>query len=108
MLEYPFPGNVRELQNIIQNSVIMSDSDLIDNLPLVTNTTTAIKPILTTEDRPQGRSLSDQLLALEKALLKSARKKCRTTREMAAYLGTSQTSLIRKLKKHGLNSSMRQ
>ena len=56
----------------------------------------------------QNRSLSDDISAIEIEYLKRAIQACRTTREMAAYVGTSQTTLIRKLKKYGLTIEMRQ
>ena len=35
LLQYPYPGNIRELQNIIERSVIFADSDMIkpEDLP---------------------------------------------------------------------------
>jgi transcriptional regulator with PAS, ATPase and Fis domain len=50
----------------------------------------------------QGR-LTDELLALEKKILKTAISRCRSTRALASELGISQPTVVRKLKKHALS-----
>ena len=47
-------------------------------------------------------NLSDVLDALEKEMLKAAKRQCRTTRDMAEFLNISQPSVIRKLKKYSI------
>ena len=45
----------------------------------------------------------DTLNRLEKEVLARALSQCRSTRELAARLKTSQPTVVRKLKKHGLS-----
>lgn len=98
---YPFPGNVRELKNIIKKAVVMSEGELLDEF---------LRPALlgATEPREVGgrglrkKHLNDELLTIEKELLKAAMGCCKSTRQLAAQLGISQPTIVRKLKKHGL------
>jgi PAS domain S-box-containing protein len=101
---YSFPGNTRELKNIIESAVVLSDEPHIDSFLSV-----SIKkdsgPLLTPATPPSFTTPVDYVDAmnqLEKQLLMSSKQQCRTTREMADFLHISQPSVVRKLKKHGL------
>ena len=99
---YPFPGNVRELKNVIKKAVLMSEHHFVDDviyqsLPL--NMSTFVASV---DDSQQEKGLSDQVLNLEKDILQHALRCCRTTREMARFLKISQPTVVRKLKKHKL------
>jgi PAS domain S-box-containing protein len=105
LYSYNFPGNVRELKNIIHNAIIMSETDLVDEL-ILKNLENLKNEMIFQPNRMQHNSLRDQISAIEVDYLKRAAQTCRTTREMAAYVGTSQTSLIRKLKKYGIRPTL--
>jgi transcriptional regulator with PAS, ATPase and Fis domain len=103
---YAFPGNVRELKNLIKRAVVMGESEMLDgflkrSLELVN---TSGKP----ESFPgAGRPrLSDDVNAYEKELLKRAVRQCRTTRELSSALGISQPTAVRKMKKYKLSFSV--
>ncbi|MBW2614498.1 MAG: Fis family transcriptional regulator, partial [Deltaproteobacteria bacterium] len=49
--------------------------------------------------------LTEKLQHVERKVLKNALVHCSSTREMAKYLGISQPSVVRKLKKHGISTS---
>ena len=98
----PFPGNVRELRSLIKKTVVMSENDLIDgrfmkNLGKAPDTRAAIQD---TSVKPG--SLNEELALVESKRLAQALQCCRNTREMAEFLGISQPTVVRKLKKHGL------
>ena len=99
---YAFPGNVRELKNILENSVVMSSSDQLDEyIQSSIETGEAPAPadaILPVNGNPLN--LARQLEAAEKTILLEARKQCR--REMAQVLGISQPSVVRKLRKYDI------
>ncbi|QAZ67701.1 sigma-54 interaction domain-containing protein [Solidesulfovibrio carbinolicus] len=99
---YAFPGNVRELVSIIQKAFVMSDDDdLTDALieALAGDTPPAV-------DTPSGpRPLADSTEQTAIRRLREAMAACRTTREMAAHLGVSQATVVRKLKRYGLSRS---
>jgi len=100
---YPFRGNVRELKNLIKKAVILSEQDDITRRLL----SSIGRDVLDEwsripEESAAVNSLDDVMAALEKEMLKSAKRRCRTTREMAAFLNISQSGVIRRLKKHHL------
>jgi transcriptional regulator of aromatic amino acid metabolism len=49
------------------------------------------------------KNLHDTMMEFEKKILENAIALCHTTYDLAGYLGISQTSAFRKLKKHGLS-----
>ncbi|WP_244963522.1 sigma 54-interacting transcriptional regulator [Oceanidesulfovibrio marinus] len=94
---YPFPGNVRELVNIIKKGVALHDGDVLDEF---------FEDALHSPsgDSPSRElSLSQELDRAERLALQRAVAACSTTRQVAALLGTSQPTVVRKLKKHGLS-----
>ncbi|CAB1079413.1 Response regulator of zinc sigma-54-dependent two-component system [Olavius algarvensis Delta 1 endosymbiont] len=103
MQSYPFRGNVRELKNILKKAVVLSEQQKID--PIV------IKSLQMAEGKgekfspPKRRrlKLTDEILALEKQMIKEAMKHCRNLREIAHELGISEPTAFRKMKKHGLS-----
>ncbi|MCG2744476.1 MAG: sigma-54 dependent transcriptional regulator [Desulfobacteraceae bacterium] len=95
LIDHPWPGNIRELENVISSSVIMTTGTVITSasLPddfhkesLVTPTTDSMK-------------LSDmEQSMMRKALLKSDGNKARAAR----MLGIDTSTLWRKMKRYGL------
>lgn len=104
MQDYSFPGNTRELKNIIENGVVLSEEAKLDAF-LLASIDTSARPKLPSAGHSMSSTpidLSAILGTFEKQLLQEAKQHCRTTREMAAYLNISQPSVVRKLRKHGL------
>ena len=62
---YPWPGNIRELQNVIERSVIVCETEDF----AVDEDWLAREPVKT---QPLDRSLSDRLLTQEKELIEAA------------------------------------
>ena len=97
-----FPGNVRELRNIIKQAVVMSENDVLDSFIL------GGLPEVHGDERSRGQrwkkgaSLSEQIGDFERQLLLKTLSRSRTTRELAHLLGTSQPTIVRRLKKYGL------
>lgn len=107
---YHFPGNVRELLNIMQQAVLLSDAHCLGTylktLPLAAPPRPAALP-LPAEKPPipagrPGAAYETAVFEAERSSLLEALNTCRNTREMAASLGISQASVSRKLRKHGL------
>ena len=100
---YPFPGNIRELKNMIENAVVMSDQGRIDDFVQASLSEDQPFPISCHQSAIKGSlRLSDTLAEVEKALLTQVKRQCRNTRQMAHILGISQPSVVRKLRKHKL------
>lgn len=104
---YAFPGNIRELKNFIKNAVVISETDILENI--IPDNRVA-SPILKIEEKqPESfaknkTGLNEELYRVEHKKLKEAiaHSRAKTTREIARYLNISQSSASRKLKKHGL------
>ncbi len=97
---YDFPGNVRELINIIKQAIVMCDKQLLDDylVKMLSRKTATIKA----QSKKRYNTLADRIRAAEHEMLMQAAVKCRTTREAAKFLGISQSSVVRKFKQHGI------
>jgi PAS domain S-box-containing protein/TyrR family helix-turn-helix protein len=101
---YPFPGNVRELKSLLKKAVIMSDRELLDDFiigSLGEESGAVGRRVL---EKRSPRTLSEGVDRVEREILAQALRKCKTTRQMARYLGISQPTVVRKLKKYGLSA----
>jgi PAS domain S-box-containing protein len=103
MQSYPFRGNVRELKNIIKKAVVLSEQQKIDPIVIKSLQITEEKTEKAAPKRQRKRKLTDEILTLEKQMIKDAMKHCRNLREIAHELGISEPTAFRKMKKHGLS-----
>ena len=104
---YPFPGNVRELKNILKKGVVLSESTYLDNyltngLPLILHSQ---KPITT--ENSSLINFRSMMMASEKEILLQALEGNTTTREIAKKLQIDHSTVVRKLKKHNLSTARR-
>ena len=95
---YHYPGNVRELENILEHSYVLSRSDEITINDLPQNILDTVSPVRT---RRATTNLKQSLDAVESECLSSACRRYKTQRQIADALGTSQPTVARLLKKHG-------
>lgn len=103
---YAFPGNVRELKNILKHAVVMNENNLIDSIiSQKTETGTSYERWLSALNESNDNNLNELLKDFESSVLKHAMERCRSTRKMAAYLGTSQSRIARLLKKHHMSTT---
>ncbi len=96
LLRYYYPGNVRELQNIVERAVFLSNGDYIDvkDLP---------EEILNTEKEviPQKNRLKSAIQNAEMNVIRETLEKTKGNREKTAkILGISERALFYKLKKY--------
>ncbi len=107
--EYQFPGNVRELENIIERSVAMERSTIIlpESLVLAqykgqASTGKGASPITLP---PEGLDLDQTLDALEKTLILQALQKTQGNKQRtAALLKINLRSLRYRMLKHGMEA----
>jgi len=91
---------VRELVGIIQKAFVMGEGD---DLTEALEEAMGVSPssgLIAPGSSP--RSLTETTDQATLRILKQAAARCRTTREMAAYLGVSQSTVVRKLAKYGM------
>jgi transcriptional regulator with PAS, ATPase and Fis domain len=106
LTHYEWPGNIRELENLIERLILTIDEPAIypKHLPLAI--TGAVEQdedssSFSIEQELNGKQdLKKTLEKIEIQLIAKAYKQCKTTYEMADYLGISQPSVIYKLKKY--------
>ena len=104
LASYPYPGNVRELMNICERLVVMAETELVDlpDLPMQITSHTPEKQLSSNRISP-GTSLQQTLDQVEKDLLKKALQQFNNQTEIAVALKVNQSTIARKLKRHGLN-----
>lgn len=101
LLRYDWPGNVRQLINVVQNTVLACDTDAIEpqHIPIEVRTAVTDESEVRGLEALAGLSL-DQL---EKEAIRSALLAAGGNREQAAKkLGIGERTLYRKLKEYGL------
>jgi two-component system response regulator AtoC len=102
MLQYSWPGNIRELQNCIERGMVLSAGPLIDidSLPdRVRESNDEIKQLLRTDEL----SIKKMTEAVERILIRRALEKTEGNRTSAAkLLELSHRALLYKIKEYGL------
>lgn len=103
LTQYPWPGNVRQLENSLYRAVSMLDSELmdVDNLLLPEPQSPAMQPSYYQEND----TLEQAIKRFEKSILKHMYPKYPSTRLLARQLGLSHTSIANKLKEYGIQKN---
>ena len=92
LLMYDWPGNIRELENVLESAVALSESDIIyaEHIRL--------------ESEPERLTLKDRLKAEEKRIIRQTLAQCGGNRTAAMEeLGLSKTVFYGKLKEYQLS-----
>jgi len=101
--EYNFPGNVRELENLLQRAFAMADGAIIEHVDFPRAIMRGSEQTATAADI---RSLEEHLETIEKDAIQSALEQTRWNKTAAAKkLGMSFRSFRYRLKKLGLDQS---
>ena len=100
LMRYAYPGNVRELQNIVERAVVMARGDVVTqaDLPMeIQEMQSATAPVAS------GSTLSEQVEELERKAIVQALDQADGIQSRAAdMLGLTERNLRYKLKKYGL------
>jgi transcriptional regulator of aroF, aroG, tyrA and aromatic amino acid transport len=99
---YPWPGNVRQLQNALYRALTLLDGNEITkehiHLPSCATTVSYI------DENFEG-TLDQEVKKFEKDLLKKLYPSYPSTRQLARKLGLSHTAIANKLREYGINKA---
>ena len=101
LLAYKFPGNIRELQNIIERLVITTFGERIES--------NHVQSMIKADPVPYGNEiipLKEAVEKVEKNLLMAAFREYKTTRKVAEVLKIDQSTVVKKSKKYGLSKNI--
>jgi DNA-binding NtrC family response regulator len=102
LLKYQYPGNVRELENIVEQAVVLSRGETIATRDLPVNLR-GLGSENAPADHPESSSFDARVAAFEKNLIRDALARAGGVQTKAAgLLGMSERHLRYKLKKYGM------
>lgn len=105
MESYSWPGNIRELKNIIENMVIVSPNEYLQTEDLPWNTkvkgNAVLRSIQSLSDN-ENISLNEAVETLEKNMIEEALRTCGSTRKVAEKLKVNQSTIVRKMQKYDI------
>jgi PAS domain S-box-containing protein/TyrR family helix-turn-helix protein len=101
---YPWPGNIRELHNVIERLVVTIDDPVIGGKHLPTNILSNAREQKEIEVH-RLLPLKDAIEKVERDLLEMAKEKYGSTTRIAEILGVNQSTISRKLQQYGINRS---
>ena len=107
LFHHNWPGNIRELKNVIERATIISDKDIIDETSIVFghDIESTIKGLRAVPFKHfENKSLSILVGNFEKNIIESALKKNPSIRKTAKSLNISHTTLLNKMKKYGIGT----
>ncbi|WP_457755336.1 sigma-54-dependent transcriptional regulator [Thermovibrio ammonificans] len=100
LLSYPYPGNVRELENLIHRIVVLSQGEVT---PQLVETLLGSKSSRSSFEVDFSRPLPEQVAQFEKRMIEEALKRTNYVQTKAAkLLGIDEKSLRYKRKKYGI------
>jgi len=97
--KYDFPGNIRELANIIERLVVITDKEQIEARDLPSVIIGNVPKVSEHSFLNEGIPLRDSLEKCENLIIKRAIKKYGSQREAAKILGVDQATISRKIRK---------
>jgi transcriptional regulator of aroF, aroG, tyrA and aromatic amino acid transport len=100
LINYNWPGNVREFQNVLERAIALSIGKEISEKEIILNYT--IFP----ESGIVGHSLTEAVENYEKKIITESLKTSNSIRGAARNLGVTHTLLINRMKKYGINKDI--
>lgn len=102
MEEYDWPGNIRELENIIERLIVIVDKPVIEPMHIIK----ILDNKKTSPDyfNKSNLTLNEAVRIVEKQMIEKALKNYGSTHKAARVLGVSQPTIVRKAKKLRIES----
>ena len=100
MHEYDWPGNIRELKNIIERMVVINKNEVIDIE--FANSILNIRESALPADDNGAQTLKGAVAELEKRLITKAIKEHGSKRKAAVVLGVDHSTLVKKCQRYGI------
>jgi DNA-binding NtrC family response regulator len=102
LISYDWPGNARELRNVIERAVILSESDIITELDLPDKVKIKKQDTVT---EGSDNNLKSLIKGHEKAIIEKTLKQYKGNKELAGKaLGIDLATLYRKINKYNIDS----
>ena len=105
LMVFPWPGNIRELENIIESAAVIAENGYIEPAQLPAKITGLFNNSETNKiSLPVNLPLDDRLNEIEKSMIIEALRKTGGVQVRATeLLGINQRSLWHRIKKHGID-----
>lgn len=101
LIEYSWPGNIRELQNVIERAMNLCSKDLLGKEHLIMGFNETPRLLSNISKVEEGEfKLKDLVEACEREAIIKALKKYKSCRKAAKALGVSHTTVINKMDKY--------
>jgi transcriptional regulator with PAS, ATPase and Fis domain len=104
IMAYAWPGNIRELQNVIESAAVIAENGFIEPAQLPGKITGAFSNHTQDQFLPSNVPLDERLKEIEKSMIIEALRKTGGVQVRATeLLGINQRSLWHRIKKHGID-----
>ena len=97
LINYNWPGNVREFQNVLERAIALATKKTITAKDIILNYT------LVSDSDLIGNSLTESIENLEKRIILESLKTSNSIRQAAKNLGVTHTLLINRMKKYEID-----
>jgi TyrR family helix-turn-helix protein len=105
LMQQNFPGNVRQLKNLLERACLITTEDVLDAITLIRlykeqEVIEISETDVDSQEKISMGTLPEMMEAYEKNLLEGYKKKYGSTYKIAEVLGTNQSTIHRKLQKY--------
>ncbi|NLG32880.1 MAG: sigma 54-interacting transcriptional regulator [Syntrophomonadaceae bacterium] len=101
--QYNWPGNIRELENLVENLIVTCPEDIITPAYLPRRISSDVSFKIPNPSQLDDIPLKQILERVEKQVIEYAYTKYKSTRRVASALNVDASTIIRKLNKYGIN-----